>query len=129
MKVGELISWNPSNATLWPDMVVVLFPNRGRIPCLLQCFEPALIEVFNSKLAVETLDIAVLHRATRLNQDVTNAMLHKPAGWWVWSRLLWWWPLPLAEKPSALCRRGRIVAACLFRAWFICKTCQALSLE
>jgi hypothetical protein len=41
---------------------------------LLQCLKPALIEVFIPKLAVETLDIAVLHRATRLNQDMPNAI-------------------------------------------------------
>ena len=74
MKVGELSRWNPSNAAMWSDLVVVLFPDRDRIPCLLQCFEPTLIKVFIPKLAVETLDIAVLHRAPRLNQEVTNAM-------------------------------------------------------
>ena len=74
MKVGELSRWNSSNAAMWSDLVVVLFPDRGRIPCLLQCLKPALIEVFIPKLAVETLDIAVLHWATRLNQDMTNAM-------------------------------------------------------
>ena len=74
MKVGELGRWNSSNAAMGSDLVVVLFPDRGRIPCLLQCFEPTLIKVFIPKLAVETLDIAVLHWATRWNQDVTNAM-------------------------------------------------------
>jgi len=39
MKVGELIRWNPSNAAMWSDLVVILFPDRGRIPCLLQFFE------------------------------------------------------------------------------------------
>ena len=78
MKVGEPSRWNPSNAAMWSDLVVVLFPDRGRIPCLLQCLKPTLIEVFIPKLAVETLDIAVLHRATRLNQDVMNAMPLSP---------------------------------------------------
>ena len=78
MKVGELSRWNFSKAAMWPDLVVVLFPDRGRIPCLLQCFKPALIEVLIPELAVETLDIAVLHWAPRLNQNVTNAMRLRP---------------------------------------------------
>jgi len=72
MKVGELSRWNPSNTAMWPDLILILFPDRGRIPCLLQCFEPALIEALIPKLAVETLDVAVLHGAIRLNQDVAN---------------------------------------------------------
>jgi hypothetical protein len=70
MKVGELSRWNPSSAAMWFDLVVVLFPDLGRITCLLQCFKPALIEVFIPKIVVETLDMDVLHRATRLNQDI-----------------------------------------------------------
>ena len=78
MKMGELSRWNSSNTAMWPDLVVVLFPDRGRIPCLLQCFKPAFIEMFIPKLTVETLDVAVLHGASRLNQNVTDAMRLRP---------------------------------------------------
>ncbi len=74
MKVGELGKWNSSKAAMGSDLVVILFPDRGRIPSLLQCLKPTLIKVFIPKLHVETLDIAVLHRATLLNQDMTIAM-------------------------------------------------------
>lgn len=61
MLVDELSRWNTSNTAMWPDLVVILFPDQGRIPCLLQYLEPTLIEVLIPKLAVETLDVAVLN--------------------------------------------------------------------
>lgn len=66
MKVGELNRWNSSNAAIRADLVVVLVPDRGRISCLLQCLEPALIEVFILKLSIETLDVTILHSPVEL---------------------------------------------------------------
>lgn len=45
-----------------------------RHPGLLQGLEPALVQVLIAELPVEALDVAVLHRAPRLDQDVANAM-------------------------------------------------------
>ena len=38
-----------------------------------------LVQAFISKLAVETLDVAVLHRSARLDQDVANSMCLRPS--------------------------------------------------
>ena len=38
-----------------------------------------LVQAFISKLAVETLDVPVLHRSARLDQDVANSMGLRPS--------------------------------------------------
>lgn len=60
------------------NLVVVLPPGRDGVPGLRQRIEPLLVEAFVPELAVETLDITVLHRATRLYQDVTNPVGLRP---------------------------------------------------
>jgi hypothetical protein len=52
-------------------LVVILFPDQRRIPYLLQCFKPALIE----ELSGETFEIALLYLTPRLNLNVTDAIL------------------------------------------------------
>lgn len=57
-----------------PDLVVLLesggYGHRG----LMQCLEPALVQVLVAKLAVEALDVGVLHMAPGLDQDVADAV-------------------------------------------------------
>lgn len=78
MKVGELNRWNSSIAAMWPDLVVILIPDHRRIPCLLQCFKPALIEEYILELSGEIFEIAVLHWTPQFNQNVTDAIHLRP---------------------------------------------------
>ena len=75
----ELSRWNPAQAAVGPDFVVVLAPIGNALPGLGQAQEPLLVQAFISKLAVETLDVAVLHRPARLGQDVPHAMCCGPS--------------------------------------------------
>jgi len=54
--------------------VVVRSPGRHGHPGLMQGFKPALVEVLVAELAVEALDVTVLHGAPRLDQDVADAV-------------------------------------------------------
>lgn len=45
-----------------PDLVVVLPPGANDLSGLQAGFKPVLVEVFVPELAVEALDVAVLHR-------------------------------------------------------------------
>jgi hypothetical protein len=78
MQRGKLGWWHSTTATVRPDLVVVLPPDGDRLPGLGQRLEPMLVQAFVPELAVETLDVAVLHGATRLNQNVTYSMGLRP---------------------------------------------------
>ena len=60
------------------DLVVVLPPDSDRVPGLRQRVEPMLVQAFVPKIAVETFNVAVLHWAARLNQDVANPVSLSP---------------------------------------------------
>ena len=67
-----------------PDLISVSL-GRDRGPGLRQRREPMVVQAFVPELAVEALDVAVLHWPAWLNQDATNRMglcaAHKrPAG-------------------------------------------------
>ena len=62
-----------------PDLVVVLAPERDGRSGLLQRLEPLFVQALVPELAVEALDVAVLHGPSRLDQDVTDAMGLRPA--------------------------------------------------
>lgn len=72
--LSELSRGNPAQAAVGPDFDVVLPPIGNALPGLWQAQEPLLVQAFISVLAVESLDIAVLHRLARLGQDVPHAM-------------------------------------------------------
>lgn len=74
MQLGEASRWHASQAAVRPDLVVVGSPDRHGHPGLMQCLEPALVQVLATELAVEALDEAVLHGAPRLDQGVADAM-------------------------------------------------------
>jgi len=62
-----------------PDFVVVLAPFSNAISGLRQALKPLLIQAFVSELSIETLDVAVLHRPARLNQNVVNPVQSGPS--------------------------------------------------
>ena len=78
MQLGEASRWHAPQAAVRSDLVVVRSPGRHGHPGLVQGLEPALVQVLVTELAVEALDVAVLHRAPRLDQDVANAVRLRP---------------------------------------------------
>ncbi len=64
---------------MWPDLVVILPPTGQCCSGLLQSLKPVFVEMFVSELAVETLDVAVLHGVPWLNQNVSNPMALLPS--------------------------------------------------
>ena len=76
--LGESCRRDTPQAAVWSDLVVVLPPACNALPGLRQRFKPLLIQAFIPELAVEALDVAVLHRLTRFNQDVAYPVLMCP---------------------------------------------------
>jgi hypothetical protein len=85
MQRNKLGGRYPLATAVRPDLVVVLPPGGDRGPGLRQRLEPMAVQAFVPELAVEALDVAVLHWPAWLNQDVANAIglcpaLKRPAG-------------------------------------------------
>ena len=78
MQLGEASRWHAPQAAVRPDFVVVRAPDGHGCSGLMQGLEPALVEVLIAELAIEALDVAVLHRAPWLDQDVADAMRLRP---------------------------------------------------
>lgn len=78
MQLGETSRWHASQVAVRPDFVVVRAPDRHGHPGVVQGLEPALVQMLVTELAVEALDVAVLHLAPRLDQDVANAVRLRP---------------------------------------------------
>src|SRR5450830_835928 len=74
MQLGELGWRHAVAATVRPDLVVVLPPGGDGRPGLHQRLEPLLVEALVPELAIEALDVAVLHGPPRLDQDVADTM-------------------------------------------------------
>jgi hypothetical protein len=74
MQLGGSSRRDASEAAVWPDLAVVLPPVCRGAAGLLQRFEPLLVQVFISELAVEALDVAVLRGPAWLDQDVADAV-------------------------------------------------------
>ena len=60
------------------DLVVVASPVGDHVSGLCERREPVLVEALITELAVEALDVAVLRRTARLDQDVFDAMPLRP---------------------------------------------------
>jgi len=60
------------------SLVVVLPPGNNSGPDLLQGLEPLVFQVLVAKLAVKAIYVAVMHRPTRLDKDVTNTACINP---------------------------------------------------
>ena len=67
MQRGELGGRHSAATAVRPDLVVVLPPGSDGGPCLRQRLEPMLVQAFVPELAVEALDVAILHRPARLD--------------------------------------------------------------
>ena len=79
MQCGVL-GWRHSPAAaVRPDLVVVLAPGGNGRPGLGEGFEPMLIQALVTELAVEALDVAVLHGLAWLDQQVLDAVSLCPA--------------------------------------------------
>ncbi len=79
MLLRELSRWYSTQAAVWPDFVVVPAPLSDARSGLLQGLKPLLVQALVTKLAIETLDVAVLHGPTWLNQDMPHAMCCGPS--------------------------------------------------
>src|SRR5690606_10797597 len=75
---GELGGRDAATAAVRPDLVVVPSPLADHFASLRQRGEPVLVEALVAELAVEALDVAVLHRAARLDQQVFDAVVLRP---------------------------------------------------
>jgi hypothetical protein len=78
MLLGELSRRYPAQTAVRPELVVVLPPDGGTPASLVETVKPALVEMLIAELAVETLDVAVLHGPARLNQEMADAILLCP---------------------------------------------------
>ena len=79
MQLGELGRRDAPQAAVGPHLVVVDAPLTDDIPGLRERLEPVLVQALVAELAVEALDVAVLHRPARFDQDVADAMLVRPS--------------------------------------------------
>ena len=78
MQLGESGWRHAPQAAVRPDLVVVLAPGDSGRSGLAQRLEPLLIQALVPELAVEALDIAVLHGPAWLDQDVPHAVAVRP---------------------------------------------------
>ena len=74
MQLGEFGRRYAAQATVRPDLVMVLAPDANGGSGLVQRLEPMLVQALVPELAVEALDVAVLHRPPGLDEDVPNAV-------------------------------------------------------
>ena len=75
MQLGQAGRGHAPHAAVRPDLVVVRAPSsrHGHLG-LMQGLEPAFVQMLVTKLAVEALDVAVLHGAPWLDQGVPDAV-------------------------------------------------------
>lgn len=74
MQFGIASRWLASGAAVRPGFVVVSSPDHHDHPGIKEGLEPALVQVLAAEIAVEALDVAVLYRAPRLDEDVADTM-------------------------------------------------------
>ena len=78
MQLGEAKRRHASQAAVGPDFVVVRTPGSHGRSGLMQGLKPRLVQMLITELAVETLDVDVLHGAPWLDQDMANAAGLRP---------------------------------------------------
>ena len=74
MQSGEGCRRHTPATAVRPDLVVIGSPCGNALAGLLQRLEPALIQALVAKGAVEALDVRILGRAARLNEDMFDAV-------------------------------------------------------
>ena len=75
---GEASGRDAANAAMGPHLVVIAPPIGNDFPSLVQRLEPVLVQALVAEFPIEALDVAVLHRLARLDQQVTHAVLDGP---------------------------------------------------
>src|SRR5574343_72899 len=74
-----ILGWRyAANAAVRSNLVVVAAPGGDLGPGLAQVLEPVLVETLVPELAVEALDVAVLHGPAGLDEDVAYVVLLRP---------------------------------------------------
>ena len=76
--LGESCRRDAPDAAVRPDLVVVTPPVGDGVAGLLQGREPELVETLVAELAVEALDVAVLHGFARLDEQMPDMVLLRP---------------------------------------------------
>src|SRR5512139_3352955 len=76
--LGEASRWDATDAAVRAHLVVVATPVGDGLAGLLQRLEPVLVEALVAELAVEALDVAVLHGFARLDEQMPDVMLDRP---------------------------------------------------
>jgi len=71
---GEFRRWYAPDAAVWPGSVVVTAPAPDFASGIGQTREPVLVETLVPKAAVEALNVGVLCRTARLNQNRVFAL-------------------------------------------------------
>ena len=89
-----------SDAAVRSYLIVLLATDSGGAPGLVQRLEPLLVQALVAESPVEALDVAVLHRPSRLDQDVLDAMAVRPGH-----------ECPACEFPAVVGANGQWVAA------------------
>ena len=78
MLLRKACGGNATKAAVGAHLVEILAPGCNDSSGLRQRLEPVLVQAFVAELAVEALDVAVLHRPPGLNQDVPDAVTLSP---------------------------------------------------
>lgn len=78
MLLGKLCWGNPSQTAVEADLIEVASPVSDHASGMMQRLEPLLVQALVAELAVEALDVAVLHGLARSDQDVPDAMAGGP---------------------------------------------------
>lgn len=77
--VGSELRWRDATATaVESNFVIIASPVGDDLTSLGERCEPMLVEAFVTELAVEAFDVAVLCRASWLDQEVLDAVLLRP---------------------------------------------------
>ena len=79
MLLRELSRWYPTQAAVWPYFVVVPAPLSDGRSGLGQGLKPLLVQALVTQLPIEALDVAVLHGAPWLYQDMPHTMRRCPS--------------------------------------------------
>ena len=78
MQFGEPGRWDAPQTAVGPYLVVVDAPLADDHPGLRERLEPVLVQALVAELAVEALDVAVLHGPPGLDQDMADTVLVRP---------------------------------------------------
>ena len=79
MLFGEPRWWDPADAAVGAVLVVVPSPVSQDLPSLAETGEPVVVQALVAQPPVEALDVGVLGRLARIDQQVPYAVPGHPA--------------------------------------------------